>query len=82
MPKTKKTKKPKKKKKQNQITEPTVTYRCLQCNIQEEIPAEVIQYFDLIDPGDPNVPPRFTCEKCGGEMRPKHAWLGDIDHIF
>lgn len=28
------------------------------------------------------VPPRFTCEKCGGEMRPKDSWLGDIDDIF
>jgi len=50
--------------------------------MEEEIPTDVIQYFDLIDPGDPTIPPRFTCEKCGGEMRPKDSWLGELDNIF
>lgn len=45
--------------------------------------ADVIQYFDLVDTGDPTVWPRFTCKKRGGEMRPKESWLGDIiDDIF
>jgi hypothetical protein len=59
-----------------------VTYRCLQCNTEEEIPEEVVQYFDLVDPGDPTVPPRFACEKCGGEMRPKEYWQNSLEDIF
>jgi len=59
-----------------------ITYYCLQCKVEEDIPEEVIQYFDLIDPGDPTVPPRFTCEKCGGEMRPKETWTNDLEDIF
>jgi hypothetical protein len=30
----------------------------------------VVNLFDLLDPGDPSVPPRFSCEKCGGVMLP------------
>jgi hypothetical protein len=42
----------------------------LQCNIEEDIPKKVVKYFDIFDDGDPTVPPRFSCEVCGGEMRP------------
>ena len=47
-----------------------VSYRCCQCNRHEDIPADVVNFFDVMDPGDPSVPPRFRCEKCGGEMLP------------
>jgi hypothetical protein len=43
----------------------------LQCSIEEEIPKEVVEYCDAIDDGDEGVPPRFSCENCGGEMIPK-----------
>ncbi len=32
--------------------------------------ADVVDLFDVLDPGDPSVPPRFVCEKCGGAMWP------------
>src|SRR5208337_2726991 len=47
-----------------------VSYRCSQCNTHENIPADVVNFFDVMDPGDPSVPPRFRCEKCGGVMLP------------
>lgn len=49
----------------------TIKYVCLQCNLEEEIPEKVVRYFDIMDDGDPTVPPRFSCEACGGEMQPK-----------
>ena len=45
-----------------------VSYRCSQCDTHEGIPADVVNFFDVMDPGDPSVPPRFRCEKCGGVM--------------
>lgn len=50
----------------------TVNYICLQCNEEEEIPLNVVRDFDLIDDGDPTVPPQFTCEQYGGEMYPEY----------
>ncbi|MBM4137525.1 MAG: hypothetical protein FJ241_11950 [Nitrospira sp.] len=47
-----------------------VSYICSQCNTKEDIPADVVNLFDILDPGDPSVPPRFSCEKCGGIMLP------------
>ena len=58
-----------------------VLYYCLQCNTEEEIPRDVVEMFDMMDPGDPTVPPRFACEKCGGEMRPKEPWVSSHDLI-
>jgi hypothetical protein len=43
----------------------------LKCNIEEDIPEEVVEYCDVIDDGDMGVPPRFSCGKCDGEMVPK-----------
>ena len=48
-----------------------VRFICLQCNIEEDIPREAEEYCDAMDDGDTTVPPRFSCEKCGGEMIPK-----------
>lgn len=78
-----KAKKQKKKKERPFVKQKAmITYRCLQCNVEEEIPEEVVQYFDLVDPGDPTIPPRFTCEKCGEEMRPKERWQNSLEDIF
>ena len=35
------------------------------------IPKEVVEYFDEMDQSNVNEPPCFSCEKCGGIMRPK-----------
>ncbi len=47
-----------------------VSYVCSQCKIEEDVPVDVVNLFDIVDPGDPSVPPRFSCEKCGGIMSP------------
>lgn len=49
-----------------------VTYKCPKCNFKEDIPKEVVDYFDLTDLGDPTVPPRFDCQKCDGKMEPTY----------
>ena len=49
-------------------------YICRSCSQRELIPRDVIAYFDAMDAGDPTVPPRFACEKCGGEMWPEKSW--------
>ena len=47
-----------------------VSYRCARCNRPEEIPADVIEHFDLIDPGLPGQPATFRCRHCPGIMYP------------
>ena len=49
-----------------------VTYKCPKCNFKEDIPKEVVDYFDLTDLGDPTVPPRFDRQKCDGKMEPTY----------
>ena len=49
-----------------------VKYICQQCEAEEKIPLDVVRSFDLSDDGDPEVPPQFSCETCGGEMYPEH----------
>ena len=53
----------------------TVSYVCRSCKREEEIPEDNVRYFDLMDHGDPTVPPRFKCEFCGCEMWPKEDWV-------
>ena len=48
-------------------------YECEQCGVQEEIPGDVLDYFDEIDPGEPGAPPTFQCEHCTGILYP--AWM-------
>jgi len=48
-----------------------VLYICTECGEKELIPEEVVMHFDLLDQGDISEPPSFTCEKCGGIMKPK-----------
>ena len=55
----------------NVSSQSKVRFVCLQCNVEEDIPEEVVEYCDVMDDGDLEVPPRFSCERCGGEMVPK-----------
>lgn len=48
-----------------------VNYICLQCEGQEKIPYEAVRSFDMMDGGDPLVPPQFSCGVCGGAMYPE-----------
>ena len=48
-----------------------ILYICTSCGIKENIPKEVVEYFDEMDQSPVNEPPCFSCEKCGGIMRPK-----------
>ena len=45
-------------------------YQCEQCGIQEEIPTEILAFFDVVDPGDPAAPATFRCQHCPGIMYP------------
>ena len=47
-------------------------YQCEQCGTQEQIPADVLVFFDVVDPGDPEAPATFRCQCCPGIMYP--AW--------
>ena len=49
-----------------------VQFRCTPCHFEESIPKEVVDYFDIMDGGDPSVPPRFDCQACHGLMLPVH----------
>jgi len=47
-------------------------YTCPQCQHEELMPQDVLDYFDEINPPTPfSEPHRFTCEKCEGIMSPK-----------
>ena len=48
----------------------TIKYKCTSCMLEEDIPREVVEYFDKIDQSNINEPPCFSCEKCGEIMRP------------
>jgi uncharacterized Zn finger protein len=45
-------------------------YQCDQCGAPEEIPAEILEFFDVVDPGDPEAPATFRCQRCPGIMYP------------
>lgn len=48
-----------------------VLFRCTTCNFEELIPKEIVDYFDLMDGGDPSFPPRFDCQVCStGKVQP------------
>ena len=47
-----------------------VTFKCLECGTEEDIPKDVVDTYDIFDEGDITVPPRFSCEICGGTMEP------------
>jgi hypothetical protein len=45
-------------------------YQCDQCEAQEEIPTQILTFFDVVDPGDPEAPATFRCRRCPGIMYP------------
>jgi hypothetical protein len=59
-----------KRKKQTRKTS-SYLYECEACGATETIDAEVIDYFDEIDPGLPGQPPTFQCQACPGIMYPQ-----------
>ena len=48
-----------------------ILYVCTVCGSKENIPREVVEYFDEMDQSNINEPPFFSCEECGWIMRPK-----------
>lgn len=48
----------------------SVRFKCPKCGSEENIPKDVVDYFDIMDGGDPLVPPRFDCQRCDGLMEP------------
>ena len=57
--------------------EDSCLYQCELCGIQEEIPKDVLEYFDAIDPGLPGQPATFACRSCSGIMYP--TWWFEAD---
>lgn len=53
-----------------QQEEMNVLFRCPNCGVEELIPREVVEEFDIMDLGDTSVPPRFKCENCPSDMEP------------
>ena len=54
------------------MTNNEILYICTVFGEKENIPKEVIEYFDEMDQSNINEPPCFSYEKCGGIMRPKN----------
>jgi len=48
-----------------------ILYICTICGLKENIPEDVVKYFDEMDQSNIDEPPCFACEKCSGIMRPK-----------
>ena len=42
--------------------EETIKYKCTKCNLQEDIPKEVVEYFDEMDQSNIDEPPCFWCK--------------------
>jgi hypothetical protein len=59
-----------KKEKASDSNNEAIRFRCPKCNSEEWIPKEVVDFFDIMDAGDPTVPPRFDCQSCPGKMEP------------
>jgi len=45
-------------------------YVCEQCGTYERVPRDVLAFFDVVDPGEPDRPATFQCQKCPGIMYP------------
>ena len=52
----------------------TVSYVCINCGAKEQIPEDVLEYFDEINPEQLLFSAHeFTCEKCeSGVMKPEY----------
>ncbi len=46
-------------------------YRCEACGAEERIGADVLAFFDAVDPGEPGAPATFRCERCPAIMYPE-----------
>ena len=51
-------------------TPPSYLYICERCAATEQVPRDVIAYFDAVDPGEPDRPATFQCPSCLGIMYP------------
>ena len=51
---------------------PSYLYVCEQCGTTEQVPKDVIAYFDAVDPGEPDRPATFQCLSCSGIMYPDY----------
>lgn len=49
---------------------PSCLYICERCGTTEQVPRDVIDYFDAVDPGEPDRPATFQCQSCPGIMYP------------
>jgi hypothetical protein len=45
-------------------------YVCNTCNFEEDIPNDVLEFFDVVDPDFKGAPPTFQCQQCIGIMLP------------
>jgi hypothetical protein len=45
-------------------------YQCERCGKSEQVPGDVLAYFDQIDPDDTGSPATFQCQSCPGIMYP------------
>lgn len=52
-------------------------YQCELCGAGEQVPKDVLEYFDEVDPGLPGQPATFQCESCLGIMYP--VWWFETD---
>jgi len=52
--------------------EQLIQFRCTACGFEELIPKSVVDFFDVMDGGDPTFPPRFDCQNCDGKVQPVH----------
>lgn len=56
----------------NNSNDSFILFKCTSCGFEENIPKEVVDFFDLMDGGDPLVPPRFDCQMCTGKLYPTY----------
>jgi hypothetical protein len=52
-------------------------YQCKLCGAKEQVPKDVLEYFDAVDPGLPGQPATFACQACPGIMYP--SWWFERD---
>lgn len=70
----------KRKSKGRQSGEGSCLYRCELCGAQEQVPKDVLEYFDAVDPGLPGQPATFGCQLCPGIMYPVWWFEADSQH--
>ena len=63
------------------MREQFVEFICPNCSTKENIPADIVMHFDVMDGGDPSVPPRFDCQRCSDKMVPVY-FVGHTGIIY